>query len=128
LNLFVRAVRDGQARAIARDPRTRWARRPLVEGACGMRTARSATPCARPGFALTPETAAALAVEVERLDYTLLIESTINNHGVRQAVAAARDILPGDVTMQMIWNMLRNRDRAEWFLERDARKRGGRAI
>lgn len=69
------------------------------------------------GFALSEEAAAALAAEVGRLEHDLRVEATINNPGIRQAVAALRDVLPGDVTMQMIWNLLRNRERAEWFLE-----------
>ncbi len=109
------AARDGQVRAIA-SVRDGLGDRPLVQalreadGAFG-ETVRAA------GFTLTPEDAAALSVEVGRLEHTLLIESTINNPGVRQAVAAARDILPGDVTMQLIWTMLRRSDRAEWFLD-----------
>jgi hypothetical protein len=68
------------------------------------------------GFALSAEESESLAVEVRRLEHTLLIEGSINNPGVRQAVAAARDILPGDVTMTLIWNLLRQRERTEWFL------------
>ncbi len=114
LETLVSKVRDGQSRAIAAIQAT-LGEQPVVEalrdadGAFGD-TLREA------GFALTPETASLLAVEVERLDYTLLIEGTINIHGVRQAVAARRDILPGDVTMQMIWQMLRSREGAEWFI------------
>lgn len=68
------------------------------------------------GFSLPPETAESLAVEVARLEHVLRIESTINNPGVRQEVAAKRDVLPGDVTMPMIWTLLRNRERADWLL------------
>ena len=68
------------------------------------------------GFALASEAAAALAFEVARLEHELRIESTINNPGVRQEVAAKRDVLPGDVTMPMIWTLLRSRARADWFL------------
>lgn len=68
------------------------------------------------GFSLTDETAALLARDVRRVQNTQLIEATINIAPVRQAVAAERDVLPGDVTMRMIWRLLRNQDRAEWFL------------
>lgn len=115
LDEFLAAVREGQAQAIA-DIQADLGDTRVVEalrdagGAFGAKV-RAA------GFALEPDTASALAEEVERLEYALLIDSTINVHGVRQAVAAARDILPGDVSMRMIWRMLRNRDRAEWFLD-----------
>lgn len=69
------------------------------------------------GFSLPPETAASLAAEVEQLEHVLRIEATINNPGVRQEVAALRDVLPGDVSLQMIWNLLRSRERAAWFLD-----------
>lgn len=69
------------------------------------------------GFALSSDDAAGLSVEVARLENVLRIEGTINNPGVRQEVAALRDVLPGDVTMQMIWNLLRSRERAAWFLD-----------
>ncbi|HPC20537.1 MAG: ABC transporter permease [Kiritimatiellae bacterium] len=69
------------------------------------------------GFMLSPEEASGLAVEVARLEHVLRIEGTINNPGVRQEVAALRDVLPGDVTMQMIWTLLRRQERAAWFLE-----------
>jgi putative ABC transport system permease protein len=68
------------------------------------------------GFRLAPEEAESLADEVERLDQVLRIEATINNPGVRQKVAALRDVLPGDVTLPMIWALLRDRERADWFL------------
>lgn len=111
----VETVRRGQSAAIA-GIRDSLGETPLVvalrdaDGAFGD-TLRAA------GFALSPEAAAALAAEVGRLDYVLRVEATINNPGVRQEVAALRDVLPGDVTMQMIWTLLRNRERAEWFLE-----------
>ena len=69
------------------------------------------------GFMLSPGEASGLAVEVARLEHVLRIEGTINNPGVRQEVAALRDVLPGDVTMQMIWTLLRRQERAAWFLE-----------
>ncbi len=69
------------------------------------------------GFELSADDAAGLSRDVARLEQTLLIEATINHAGMRQAIAAERDVLPGDVTMQMIWRLLRNQDRAEWFLE-----------
>ena len=107
-------VRRGQAAAIDAI-RERLGATPLVtalrdaDGAFG-EALRGA------GFPLSAEEASSLAIEVARLEHVLRIESTINNPGVRQEVAALRDVLPGDVTMQMIWNLLLRRDRADWFL------------
>ncbi len=69
------------------------------------------------GYPLSPDAAAALAREVAQLEHSLQIEATINNPGVRQEVAALRDVLPGDVTVPMIWKLLRSRERAAWFLD-----------
>lgn len=115
LDDFVKATREGQANAISRIDKTLEGRTITealrdVDSAFGEQV-RAA------GFALSPETAAALVRDVEQLDYTLMIEGTINQAGVRQAVAAVRDVLPGDVTTSMIWTMLRQPDRAAWFLE-----------
>jgi len=115
LDAFIDVVREGQTRAIEQ-VHDAIGEQPVVEalrdadGAFG-EAIRAA------GFALDPEEAASLVQEVRRMEQMLLIEGTINIHGVRQAVAAERDILPGDVTMPMIWRMVRSRDRAEWFLD-----------
>ena len=115
LRAFLDAVRDGQSQAIA-GLQEELGETPVAQalrdadGAFGDRVREV-------GFALSPETAAELVVDVQRLDYTQLIEGTINVHGIRQAVAAERDILPGDVSIRMIWRMLHNRERAEWFLD-----------
>ncbi len=110
----IEAIRGGQAAAIA-SIRERLNETPLLtalQGADGPfgDVVREA------GFSLPPDTATALASEIGRLEHVLRIEATINNPGVRQEVAALRDVLPGDVTVQMIWTLLRNRDRAEWFI------------
>jgi len=114
LNAKLEAIRGGQAGAIAA-LRAQLGDTPLVEalrevdGPFGD-AVRAA------GFQLPPAEAETLAGEVERLDHVLRIEATINNPGVRQKVAALRDVLPGDVTLPMIWALLRDRERADWFL------------
>lgn len=111
----VEGIRKGQSEAIA-SLRAQLDDTPLldalreVDGPFGD-TVRAA------GFSLSAVEAETLADEVERLNQILRIEATINNPGVRQKVAALRDVLPGDVTLSMIWDLLRSRDRAEWFLE-----------
>jgi hypothetical protein len=45
-----------------------------------------------------------------------LIDDTINNNAIRRAVAARRDVLPGDVMIDMIWDMVGHPDRADWFI------------
>ena len=115
LHGIVEGLRKGQSEAIA-SLRAHLDDTPLMEalrevdGPFG-ETVRAA------GFSLSAAEAETLASEVERLDQILRIEATINNPGVRQKVAALRDVLPGDVTLAMIWALLRSQDRAEWFLD-----------
>lgn len=114
LNAQLEAIRGGQSEAIAA-LRAQLGDTPLMEALRGVDgpfgdAVRAA------GFRLAPEEAESLADEVERLDQVLRIEATINNPGVRQKVAALRDVLPGDVTLPMIWALLRDRERADWFL------------
>jgi putative ABC transport system permease protein len=115
LKATLEAVRSGQAAAIERIRNT-------LGGATMVAALREADgsfgdTLRANGFALSDEDAAALAVEVAQLEHVLRIEGTINNPGVRQEVAALRDVLPGDVSMQMIWNLLRDRQKAQWFIE-----------
>lgn len=68
------------------------------------------------GYHLTEAEASAVSRDVDRIEKLALVEATINNAGIRQAISAERDVLPGDVTMQMIWRLVRNPERAEWFI------------
>jgi len=79
------------------------------------------------GFALDPEEAQRLARDVERIRNTARIEKTVNHAGVRQAVAAERDMLPGDVTIDLIWELLADEEKAARFLQfmREARADAG---
>lgn len=69
------------------------------------------------GYQLSPDVAAILSHDVDKMEKMALVEATINNAGIRQAIAAERDVLPGDVTMRMIWRIVQNPERAQWFIE-----------
>ncbi|HMP71758.1 MAG TPA: hypothetical protein PKE55_00695 [Kiritimatiellia bacterium] len=115
LRSLVASVRDGQARAI-RHVQRNLGDTPLAQA---LRAADGpfGEVLREAGFALSERQAATLSTEVERLEAIQRIEGTINNPGIRQAVAADRDVLPGDVSMQLIWGLLRQRDRSEWFYD-----------
>lgn len=112
---FIRRVRDGQRAAIA-EVQQPLAGRPLtealedVQGEFGARL-RAA------GFALPEAEAKQLAGQVRLTAQRQAIEDTLNQTETRQAVAARRDVLPGDVTVDMIWGVLQRPDSAAWFLE-----------
>jgi len=107
-------VRTGQASAIEsvqqglRD-RTLMQSLRAAEGPFGQ-TIRDA------GFVLPPEEAELLAVQIGDVADSTLIEEAMNNAAVRQAIAAKRDILPGDVTPSLLWGMLDDRENAEWYI------------
>jgi putative ABC transport system permease protein len=68
------------------------------------------------GFLLDPAEATALANQVGDVADRTLIEEAMLRADIRQAVAARRDILPGDVSPSLVWNSLKNGDEADWFL------------
>lgn len=70
------------------------------------------------GFSLPEQEALMLGVQVGDIADKTLIDEAINTADIRQAVAARRDVMPGDVTPALVWNMLKNGEEAEWFLER----------
>ena len=114
LREFAGRVRAGQAHAIARLEPALAGRSVLqaledAEGEFG-RSIRAA------GFALDDAEAASLAGQARLASDTRLIEDTINNPDMRQAVAAREDVLPGEVTVDRIWAMLRDPGTAEWYL------------
>lgn len=108
-------VRDGQAKAIEQIKKS-LGNQPLVEA---LRNADGdfGETLRQAGFALGTEEAASLSREVKRLDNMLLIESTINNPELRQAVAAKQDILPGDVSVALIWDLIDRSHGAAWYVE-----------
>lgn len=107
-------VRTGQAAAIQSvqqglNGRTLMQSLRAAEGPFGQ-TIRDA------GFVLPAGEAELLAAQVGDLADSTLIEEAMNNATVRQAIAAKRDILPGDVTPSLLWRMLNNRNDAEWYI------------
>lgn len=69
------------------------------------------------GFSLNEDEARMLTEQVGNVADKTLIEDAINKAEIRQAVAARRDILPGDVIPSLVWNMLKGDEQAAWFLE-----------
>ena len=109
-------IRQGRIRAIAK-----------VAAARGGRTIQEAlTDAAGPfgeavrdaGFAFDPEAAPEIADQASRILQTRIIEKSIRWESARQAVAQYHDILPGDVTIGMLWDSLLDRDAAERYLAR----------
>jgi len=116
LRSFTERIRSGQAIAIQTiqqnlQGRTLLESLRVADGAFG-ETIRNA------GFALSEEEGALLAEQVGDVADSTLIEEAMNHPEVRQAVAARRDILPGDVTPTLVWEMLKREDHAEWYLAR----------
>lgn len=70
------------------------------------------------GFNLSSEEAALLSAQVGDVADSTVIEAAMNHAAIRQAIAARRDILPGDVTPTLLWNMLKSQDHAEWYITR----------
>jgi len=68
------------------------------------------------GFVLPPDEATQLAAQVGNVADSTLIEEAMIHPDVRQAIAAKRDILPGDVTPSLLWRMLGSREDAEWYI------------
>jgi putative ABC transport system permease protein len=68
------------------------------------------------GFALPADEAVLLSEQVGDIADSALAEEAMNHPDIRQAVAARRDILPGDVTPSLVWDMLKSPDQAEWYL------------
>ena len=121
LNTTVAAVREGQRRAIEQVQKAQAGRTIMqalaeVEGAFGEAVRQA-------GFALDPAEASSLAQQIRLAEHRHFIEDSINNPEVRKAVAARKDVLPGDVSLDMIWGLLRHPATAAWYqtrLERDA--------
>ena len=68
------------------------------------------------GFDLSDAEAASVVQQAETVSDTHLIEDTINHPQIRKALSARFDVLPGDVTTDMIWNMLQKQESAAWFI------------
>jgi putative ABC transport system permease protein len=114
LSAFADEVRSGQEQAVAQV--REWLGERSVAEALRNADGEFGEQLRNIGFAFPEAGAAELAAEVRLLEHIARVDATINNPGVRQSVAAIRDVLPGDVTMSMIWRMVRNVERAEWFI------------
>jgi len=68
------------------------------------------------GFDLPEDEAVSLVDQSERVDDNVVIEDTINRPAIRRAVAAKFDVLPGDVSINMIWAMIEGQKGADWYL------------
>lgn len=113
LRVLTDRIRSGQAAAI-QSIQQNLGGRPLIEalrdadGTFGQ-VIRDA------GFALSSEEAVLLSGQVGEAADSALIEEALNHPDIRQAIAAERDILPGDVTPTLVWNMLENEGDAGWY-------------
>lgn len=68
------------------------------------------------GFALSDDEARRLSAQVGDAADAALIEEAMNHPEIRQSIAAERDILPGDVTPSLVWDMLKRESSAAWYL------------
>ncbi len=114
LRIMIERIRTGQALAI-QNIQQELAGNPLMHA---LRDAQGpfGEVIRNAGFALTNEEADLLAEQVGAVADSSLIEEAMNQPEIRQAIAARRDILPGDVTPAIVWDMLKRGDQAEWYL------------
>lgn len=68
------------------------------------------------GFVFDAETAPEIADQASRILETRVIEKSIRLEPTRQMVARYHDALPGDVTTEMLWGALLDRDTAGRYL------------
>ncbi|HOW96160.1 MAG TPA: FtsX-like permease family protein [Kiritimatiellia bacterium] len=113
LREVVAAVREGQRQGIGQlhaklDGRTVMAALADAEGAFGEAVRQA-------GFVLEPEEATSLAKQIRLSEHRHFIEDSLNVPEVRKAVAARKDVLPGDVSLDMIWGLLGHPDTAAWY-------------
>ena len=115
LKSIIERIRSGQTTAIA-SIQSSLGDRSLMEA---MRNADGdfGDVIRRAGFSLSADEAAMLTSQVGDVADKTLIEEAINTAEIRRAVAARRDVMPGDVTPTMVWDMLRSEDHAAWFLD-----------
>lgn len=113
LDDVLRAACEGQRQAIARIHEALAGRTVMqaladAEGAFG-EVVRGA------GFVLDPEEAASLVTQIRLAEHWHFIEDTINNPDIRKALAARLDLLPGDVSLDLMWRLLQQADPATWY-------------
>jgi len=78
------------------------------------------------GFALDAAAAADVATQAKRVLDMHLLERTVADPKMRQAIAGYLDILPTDVSVRTLWDFLRERRTASWYLARQ-KELGGEA-
>ncbi len=115
LNHFAQATRRGQQAAID-VIQQQLKDRPLLE-AIERADADFGIEIRKAGFVLEQLEAKSLSAQARRVIQSQVIGDTINQPKIRQAIAARKNVLPGDVTPDMIWRMLRDRATAAWYLE-----------
>jgi hypothetical protein len=108
------AVRDGWARAIAKvevqlQGRALLAALEDIEGDFGHRLLAT-------GFRPDRGDPALVALEAARMRTSEQVEQTLASLPLRQAVAAYLDLLPGQINTRIVWQFLRQRGRAAWYL------------
>jgi len=69
------------------------------------------------GFSLPEDEAEKLSAQVVDIADSTLIEEALNHENIRKAVAAQHDIMPGDVTPSLLWDMIKSKTDAAWYLE-----------
>jgi putative ABC transport system permease protein len=114
LRTQIEQVRDGRARAIAQ-VREALAERGMLEalaeaeGAFGEAVRQA-------GFRLDAELVApVVAAQARRILDIRVLDKSIEARQLRQAIAQRRNILPGDVTAVMMWQILESHSGAEWY-------------
>jgi len=78
------------------------------------------------GFLLDSETARPLAERARRTLDTRLLERSVADPRMRQAVAGRVDVLPKDVSVQTMWDILKSRRHASWYVEKLSKEGLGR--
>jgi len=70
------------------------------------------------GFALSASTAEVVARQAHQTLRMRSLEESVLSPGMRQAVAGYMDMTPTEVNVQVLWEMLRDRDMASWYLSK----------
>ncbi len=113
LRTRIEAIRAGEAVAVARIETAREGR-PVIE-ALTEADGRFGQVIRDAGFALDAETGSVLAEQARRLIDAQAVERSFESRTARQVIARHHDVLPGDVTVAMLWRFLAEADHAREF-------------